>query len=68
MKQLTDKLILTLISRNIIKEDDKEIKIYKKFNYSFNIFNKIIISSCICTSLLFNTKMLIIGKIYNIIK
>lgn len=57
--------------------DEKEIEIYKKrtiknliiilvFLIVSLILNKITISSYICTSLLFNTIMLIFGKIYNI--
>lgn len=59
--------------------DEKEIKIYKKraiknlviillFLVISLILNKIIISSYMCTSLLFNSIMLILGKIYNTTK
>lgn len=55
--------------------DEKETQIYKKrtiknliiilvFLIILLILNKIIISSYICTSLLFNSIMLILGKIY----
>ena len=43
MKELTNRLILTLISRNIIKEDDKEIHIYGFNQILFIMLNLIII-------------------------
>lgn len=59
--------------------DQKEIKVYKKrtiknltiilvFLIILLLFNKIIISSYICTSLLFNSIMLILGKLTLFIK
>lgn len=54
MKQLTDKLILTLISRNIIKEEDKEIYIYGFNQTLFMMLNFITI---LIIGLLFNMLM-----------